>query len=98
MEGDSQEEDETLRSYWTKKKEKKKEREKKKRERRRVSGEAESEDKEAQDKHEVILLDSTKLTILTSVVEGNLHSSHPNHFRGNPLLNTLQFRRRPSGL
>jgi hypothetical protein len=34
MEGDSQKEDETLRNYWTKKKEKKKEREKKKRERR----------------------------------------------------------------
>jgi hypothetical protein len=35
MEGDSQEEDETLRDYWTKKKEKKKEREKKRRERER---------------------------------------------------------------
>ena len=74
MEGNSQEEDETLRNYWTKKKKKKKEREKKRRERRSVSGKAESEDKEAQDKHEVILLDSTKLTTLTSVDEGNLHT------------------------
>ncbi len=61
MEGDSQEEDETLRNYWTKKKEKKKEREKKRKGRRSVSGEAESEDNEAQDRHEVIPLDSTKL-------------------------------------
>jgi hypothetical protein len=73
--GDSQEEDETLRNYWTKKKEKKKEREKKRRERRSVSGEHESEDNEAQDKHESSLLDSTKLTILTSVDEGTLHTS-----------------------
>ncbi len=42
MEGDSQEEDKTLRNYWTKKKEKKKEREKRKKERRSVSGEVES--------------------------------------------------------
>jgi hypothetical protein len=82
MEGDSQEEDETLRDYWTKKKEKKKEREKKRRERRSVSGEAESEDKEAQDKHEVILLDSTKLTTLTSVDEGNLNT--PTNSEGIP--------------
>jgi hypothetical protein len=74
MDGDSQEEDETLRNYWTKKKEKKKERGKRKRERRSVSGEVESEDKETQDKHEVILLDSTKLTTLTSVDEGNLYT------------------------
>jgi hypothetical protein len=35
---------------------------------------AEGEDKEAQDKHEGILIDSTKLTTLTSVDEGNLHT------------------------
>ena len=89
MEGDSQEEDETLRDYWTKKKEKKKEREKKRREKRSVSGEASSEDQEAQDKHETTLLDSTKLTTLTSVNEDkspNLtpqtiqRESHPQHF------------------
>ncbi len=68
-------EDETLRNYWTKKKEKKKEREKKRRERRSVSGEAKSEDNEAKDKHEGNLLDSTKLTTLTSVDEGILHTS-----------------------
>jgi hypothetical protein len=52
MERDSQEEDDTLRNYWTKKNEKKKEREKEKRLRRSVSGEAESVDNEGQDKHE----------------------------------------------
>jgi hypothetical protein len=82
MEGDGQEEDETLKNYWTKKKEKKKEREKKRRERKSVSGEAESEDKEAQDKHEVILLDSTKLTTLTSVDESNLNT--PTNSEGTP--------------
>ncbi len=83
MEGDSQEEDETLRNYWTKKKEKKKGREKKKRERRSVSGEAASEDQEAQDKHETTLLDSTKkLTTLTSVNEDKPHT--PNNLEGIP--------------
>ncbi len=82
MEGDSHEEDETLRNYWTKKKEKKKEREKRKRERRSVSGEDEGEDKEAQDKHEGILLDSIKLTTLTSVDEDNLNT--PSNSEGIP--------------
>jgi hypothetical protein len=82
MEGDSQEEDATLRDYWTKKKEKKKEveekkkeKEKRERERRSVSGEAKFQDKEAQEKHKGSLLDSTKLTTLTSVDEGTLHIS-----------------------
>jgi hypothetical protein len=75
MEGESQEEDETLRDYWTKKKEKNKEKEKRKRERRSVSGEAKNLDKEAQGKHEGSLLDSTKLTTLTSADEGTLHTS-----------------------
>ncbi len=82
MEGNSQEEDKTLRNYWTKKKEKKKGREKKKRERRSVSGEAGSEDQEAQDKHETTLLDSTKLTSLTSVNEDKPHT--PNNSEGIP--------------
>jgi hypothetical protein len=82
MEGDSQEEDETLRDYWTKKKEKKKERERKRREKRSVSGEAVSEDQEAQDKHETTLLDSTKLTTLTSVNEDKPHT--PNNSEGIP--------------
>ncbi len=75
MEGDSQEEDATLRDYWTKKKEKKKEKEKKKRERRSVSGEAKNQDKEAQEKHKGSQLDTTKLTTLTSADEGTLHTS-----------------------
>jgi hypothetical protein len=75
MEGDSQEKDATLRDYWTKKKEKKKEKEKRKRERRSISGEAKNQDKEAQEKHKGSLLDSTKLTTLTSVDKGTLHTS-----------------------
>ena len=82
MEGDSQEEDETLRDYWTKKKEKKKEREKKRRGKISVSEEAVSEDQEAQDKHETTLLDSTKLTTLTSVNEDKPHT--PNNSEGIP--------------
>ena len=67
MEGHSQEEDETLRDYWTKRKEKKKERAEKRRGKRSVSGEAKNQDKEAQEEHKGSLLDSTKLTTLTSV-------------------------------
>jgi hypothetical protein len=70
MEGDSQEEDDTLRNYWTKKKEKKKKREKEK-----CLEKAESVDNEGQDKHEGNSLDSTKLTILTSADEDTLHTS-----------------------
>jgi len=82
MEGDSQEEDETLRDYWTKSKEKKKERAEKRRGKISVSGEAVSEDQDAQDKHETTLLDSTKLTILTSVNEDKPHT--PNNSEGIP--------------
>jgi hypothetical protein len=74
MEGDSQEEDDTLRNYWTKKKEKKKKREKKKGERRSVSGEAESTDNEGQDMHEGNTLDHAKLTTLTSADEDTLQN------------------------
>jgi hypothetical protein len=74
MEEDSQDEDDTLRNYYAKRKEKKKKREKKKGERRSVSGEAESIDNEGQDMHEGNTLDHTKLTTLTSADEDTLQN------------------------
>ena len=75
MEGDSQEVDETLRNYWTKRREKKKERAEKGKGKKSVSGDAKNQDKEAQEGHKGSLLDSTKLTTLTSVDEGTPHTS-----------------------
>ncbi len=69
---------ETLRDYWTKKKEKKKEREKRRRERRSVSGEAESEDMRHKTSMKAACLtplSSPLATTLTSVDEGTLHTS-----------------------
>jgi hypothetical protein len=78
MEGGSQDEDSSLRDYWTKKREKKKKRKERKKEgdRRSVSGETESTDHEGQDMHEGNTLDSTKLTTLTSANEDTLQNEN----------------------
>jgi hypothetical protein len=76
MEEDSQEEDSSLRDYWTKTRGKKQREKTKDGDKRSVSGEADSTDHEGQDKHEGNTLDPTKLTTFTSANEDTLQNKN----------------------